>query len=164
MVQMDQAGSLYKGMITFVIILLIKNIPFVLLAAPERCYLATATFAATWLHEPIDSNWLMEQFLKCIDCSHRQDIMSETYQKPLLKYAMDSNYDLRICIKGKPIYLFQDSVNITKIIRNNLLNRKKKLIFLPFSCDSLKAFLVEVNPLTPRRREVSPFTEISILY
>ena len=57
---------------------------------------------------------------------------------------MDSNDDLRICINGKPIYLFYDSVHIIKNIRNNLLNRKI-LIFSPFSFESLKDFPAEVN-------------------
>ena len=127
---------------------LTKKIPFVLHAS-----LANHT----------NSNWLIylyiyEEFLRCIDClqsagynaracasdNHPSNVVA--YQKLLLKYAMDSNDDLRICINGKPICLclFHDSVHIIKNIRNNLLN-KKRLIFSPFSCDYLKYFPVGVN-------------------
>ena len=75
----------------------------------------------------------------CASDNHPSNVAA--YQKLLLKYAMDSNDGLRVCINGKPIYLFHDSVHI---IKNNFLNRKGQ-IFSPFSCDCLKDFPFEVN-------------------
>ena len=96
------------------------------------------------------SNWLMEEIL-------RIRIMSEPVFVIIIPAMLlpsenfywnkERSYDnLLICINGKPIilYLFHDSVHITKNIRNNLLNRKR-LIFPPFSCDCLKDFPLELN-------------------
>ena len=138
----DEAGNLYIGMITFMIVGL-TNV-FLLCYIQHLCYKCS-----------INSNWLMEEILKCMDClqsvgynvrarasaNHPSNVAA--YQKLLLKYTMGSNDDLRICINGKPICLFHDAVHIIKNIRNNLLNRKR-LLFSPFSSDSLKDFPVEV--------------------
>ena len=129
----DEGGNLYKGMMTFMIVGIGKNIPHVLHVAPEN---------------RIDASWLMEEIIRCIHClqskgfnvrecvcdNHPSNVSA--YRKLISTYS-ESNDDLCIYINDKRIYLFYDSVHIIKNIRNNLLNRKR-FIFPPFSCDALK--------------------------
>ena len=49
----DETGKLHKGMITFMIVGLTKNVPYVIHAVPEN---------------KIEAGWLMDEIIKCIKC------------------------------------------------------------------------------------------------
>lgn len=136
----DEDGNLYKGMMTFMIVGICKNVPHVLHMAPEN---------------RIDASWLMEEILRCIQClqstgfnvracvcdNHPSNVSA--YRKLLSEYSKDNN-NLCIHINDKRTYLFHDSVHIIKNIRNNLLGRKR-LIFPPFSSDALKELSFDIK-------------------
>ena len=116
-----------------------KN-PFVLLAAPEN---------------HIDSNCLMEEFLKCIDClqsagynvracvsdNHPSNVAA--YLKLLLKYAMNSNYDLRICINGKP-YTFSMTLSTSSKTSETICWTEKDWYFIHFHATFRKIFQLKL--------------------
>ena len=136
----DETGKLHKGMTTFMIVGLTKNVPYVIHAVPEN---------------KIEAGWLMDELIKCIKVLHLKGFSVKAcvcdnhptnvsaYRKLLALYGRNED-GLRIYIDDKPIYLFYDAVHLMKNIRNNLLHQKR-LIFPPFSNNDLENKAVEVK-------------------
>ena len=124
----DDAGELYKGLVSFMIVGLKSSVPFIVNAVPEK---------------EISGEWLKREILKRIqqlqECSfnvrgvvcddHPTNVSA--YKKLLTDFG-NSTDDLFITINAKKIYLFFDTVHLVKNIRNNLLNRKR-FLFPEFS-------------------------------
>ena len=116
----DEDGELYKGIVSFMIIGLTQNIPYVFKALPET---------------KIRGEWLMEELWNCFNilhgnrfrvrgvvCDNHSSNVS-AYMKLLAHYGQNDK-DLFINFKESNIYLFFDTVHLIKNIRNNLLNNK----------------------------------------
>jgi hypothetical protein len=119
----DKDGQLFKGIVSFMIVGLKSNIPYVVKTVPER---------------EIFGEWVKEEMLDCLKklqesgfnvrgvvCdNHSTNVLA---YKTLLKEFGQSPDDLFIILNGQKIYLFYDTVHLIKNVRNNLLNRKRFL-------------------------------------
>ena len=72
--------------------------------------------------------------MKGVVCDNHSSNVS-AYRKLLSEYCSNDS-DLSITVNAEKIYLFFDTVQLMKIIRNNLLARKK-FLFPPFHSDAL---------------------------
>ena len=128
----DTDGNLYKGIMTFMIVDVKKNVPLVIKALPET---------------KIEGKWISLNIEESIKSLHEvgfqvRAVISDNYPCNVAafhdlsqKFGDSSNENaitLPISSESKTIYLFFDSVHLLKNIRNNLLNCKR-FIFPPFS-------------------------------
>jgi len=129
----DQDDQFYKGLMTFMIVGLRKNIPFVVKAVPES---------------KVEGHWLSNQIDECLESLHEtgfqvRAVITDNHPCNVAAFAdLCSKYRHgdtvnAIIHPSKPqrtIYLFFDSVHLLKNIRNNLLNCKR-LIFPEFESE-----------------------------
>lgn len=128
----DKSGSLYKGVVCFMIVGLKSNIPYLVKTCPETT---------------LNGEWLKDNLLQCIKelqendfnirgivCDNHSSNVA-AYQK-LFKECNNDPDNLFITLNDKKIYLFYDSVHLIKNIRNNLLQRKR-FIFPDFFFNKL---------------------------
>ena len=126
----DEDDDLYKGVMSFMIIGLQSNIPYIVKTVPEKTMVGS---------------WLKEELLNCLkmlqDCLFKvRGVVCDDHTTNVLAYRMlltdlgKSPDDLCISLNGSTIYLFHDTVHLIKNIQNNLLNRKR-FIFPEFHFD-----------------------------
>ena len=119
----DKDGELYKGIMSFMIVGLKNNVPYVVKTCPEK---------------GIVGDWVKKELLACLKVLQENGLnvrgvvcddhsTNVSAYKQLLKEFGQSPDDLFITLGGKKIYLFFDTVHLMKNIRNNLLNRKRFL-------------------------------------
>ena len=136
----DCDGNLYKGIMTFMIVGLRKNIPFVVKAVPET---------------RIDGNWVSSNVEESIKSLHEvgfqvRAVITDNHPSNVAAFndlrrkfgnASHENAISLPCNPTSATYLFFDSVHLLKNIRNDLLN-SKRFIFPPFRFDE---FLENIN-------------------
>jgi len=137
----DEDGNLFKGIMTFMIVGLRKNIPFVIKAVPES---------------KIDGKWISSNIEESIKSLHEigfqvRAVISDNHPSNIAAFrdlcqkfgivTHENAISLLSKSNSTPIYLFYDSVHLLKNIRNNLLN-SKRFIFPPFAFDQ---FYDEIN-------------------
>ena len=121
MVETDEDGELYKGVVCFMIIALKSNIPDIISTVPGK---------------EIRGKWHKDKLLRCMQalqnisfnfrgvvCDDHSTNVS-AYKKFLAEYS-DSPVELYIRLNEKKIYLLFGTVHLIKNIRNNLLTRKR---------------------------------------
>ena len=126
----DVSGELYKGILSFMITGLKKNIPYVVQSIPE------ITFTGKWLADKIadcvqtlhDAGFSVRGV---VTDDHSTNVNAfSTLRK---EYKSDSPYYfIHPSNPNQKIYLFFDNVHLMKNVRNNLLNGKK-FVFPAFS-------------------------------
>ena len=126
----DDNNELYKGIMTFMIVGMKKNVSFVVKAIPET---------------KIEGKWLALQIAESIQTLHEigfhvRAVISDNHPSNVaafndlyFKYGCSSHENLILhpSSSDRSIYMFFDSVHLLKNIRNNLLN-SKRLIFPEF--------------------------------
>ena len=125
----NEDGTLYKGVVVFMICGLKQNVSTVIKACPET---------------GINGKWLCNEFIKCIDDlinvgfkirgivtdNHSSNV--NAFKRLLKQYLGDGQYFINFPGLNNKIYLFFDTVHLLKNVRNNLLN-VKKFVFPAFS-------------------------------
>lgn len=120
----DESGTMVRGIMTFMIVGLRNNIPFVIKAIPES---------------KIEGSWLAEHISDCIRSLHDaglqvRAVISDNHTTNVAafkelwkKYGKieQENAIRHPTNKELKIYLFYDAVHLMKNIRNNLLNTKR---------------------------------------
>ena len=122
MVGCDEEGTMYKGIVGFMIVGLLESIPYIIKSLQEV---------------EIEGGWLKEEIVKAIELLHSIGFKARcvvpdnhltivsVYSKILTSNGCDKD-DLAVILKdGSKVYLFYDSVHLMKNIRNNLLNCKR---------------------------------------
>ena len=126
----DDNGNLFKGIMTFMIVGVRKNFPFVVKAVPES---------------KIQGKWLSGQIIETIQSLHEigfhmRAVISDNhpsnvsaFNELFSKYGSKSheNAILHHSTSDRRTYLFYDSVHLLKNVRNNLLN-SRQFIFPEF--------------------------------
>ena len=119
----DDEGTLYKGVVAFMVVGIKQSIPYVVKATPE------VTIKGSWLCDEIDGciSLLAENGFRVravVTDNHSTNVRA--FAKLREKYNATSDHSI-IHPKNhdKNIYLFYDNVHLLKNIRNNLLNNKK---------------------------------------
>ena len=129
----DKDGVMFKGIMTFMVVGLKNNVPFVIKAAPET---------------KIDGKWISEQIDDCIKSLHDvgfrvRAVISDNHSANVAafrdlyeKYGVQShdNAIAHPTNQSSLIYMFYDAVHLLKNIRNNLLN-SRRFIFPSFQSD-----------------------------
>ena len=129
----DEDGNLYKGVLSFMIVGLKSNVPYVVKTLPEK---------------EITGIWIKDALLSCIKSLHTsgfnvRGVVCDDHPTNVLAYKrllMDhgqSPDDLFFTLNGKKIYLFFDTVHLIKNVRNNLLGRKR-FLFPEFHFDGFE--------------------------
>jgi hypothetical protein len=119
----DKDGELYKGIVSFMIVGLKSNVPYVVKTLPEK---------------EIFGEWVKDELLKCLKDLQEsgfnvRGVVSDDHPTNVLAYKTllqefgQSPDDLFITLNDQKIYLFYDTVHLIKNVRNNLLNRKRFL-------------------------------------
>ena len=119
----DETGELYNGVVSFMVVGLRSNVPYVIKAVPEK---------------KITGEWVKDELLECLNvlqengfkvrgvvCDDHSTNVS-AYKKILVAHGQATD-DLFFTLNDKKIFLFFDTVHLIKNIRNNLLNRKRFL-------------------------------------
>ena len=126
----DDNGNLFKGIMTFMIVGVRKNVPFVVKAVPES---------------KIEGKWLSGQIRVTIQSLHEigfhvRAVISDNhpsnvsaFNELFSKYGRESHESaiLHHSTSDRRTYLFYDSVHLLKNARNNLLN-SRRFIFPEF--------------------------------
>ena len=121
LISCDDNDNLFKRIMTFMIVGVWKNVPFMVKAVPES---------------KIEGKWLSGQIIKNIQSLHEigfhmRAVISDNqpsnvsaFNKLFLKYGSESheNAILHHSTSDRRTYLFYDSVHLLKNVRNNLLN------------------------------------------
>ena len=117
----NENNELYKGLLSFMIVGLKENVPYIIKSVPEL---------------KIGGNWIKEQILDSLNILKNigfrvRAIVSDNHSanvlayKLLLKESGRSDDDLFIEHDYQKIYLLHDAVHLIKNVRNNLLNYKR---------------------------------------
>ena len=129
----DEDGTLYKGIMVFMIVSLMKSIPFVIKAVPE------VSVDGGWLRNHIDESItsLQEigfQVRAVITDDHSSNVSA--FEKLINDHGFspDIHGIKHPSLGGNITYLFFDAVHLLKNIRNNLLNYRR-FIFPSFTFD-----------------------------
>ena len=122
MIGCNEEGSMYKGIVGFMIVSLKESIPYMIKSLPEV---------------QIKGEWLKEEIIKAIELLHsigfkvrcvvadNHSTNVSAFSKILTTNGCDKD-DLAVILNdGSKVYLFYDSVHLMKNIRNNLLNNKR---------------------------------------
>ena len=151
----DDNNELYKGIMTFMIVGMKKNVPFAVKAIPET---------------KIEGKWLALQIAESIQTLHEigfhvRAVISDNHPSNVaafndlyFKYGCSSHENLILhpSSSDRFIYMFFDSVHLLKNIRNNLLNSKrlifpefKLLILLTYQQERLRGrcFMMSLNKI-----------------
>ena len=122
-VEADDEGNLYKCIVAFMIVRLKESIPYIVQAIPE------VKFSGEWLADKMSNcidDLTSAEF--CVRGSVTDNHASNVYAFSSLTAIFNSGSHQYITHPGnfgKKTYLFYDTVNIMKNIRNSLLNGKK---------------------------------------
>ena len=136
----DDNGNLFKEIMTFMIVGVRKNVPFVVKAVPES---------------KIEGKWLYGQIIESIQSLHEigfhvRAVISDNHPSKVsafnelfTKYESElhENVILYYSASDRRTYLFYDSVHLLKNVRNNLLNFRR-IVFLNFIFLTLLVFLL----------------------
>ena len=129
------SGSMYNGIVSFMLVGLKSNVPFVVRAVPK------IKLSGVWLRDEIVKtvDVVIEAgfYVKGIVCDNHAANVSAF--RILKEECPIDDQKLSIYYKEQRIYLFYDTVHLIKNIRNNLLERKRFIFpnfkFVGFSKD-----------------------------
>ena len=121
-------GELYKGIVSFMIIGIKQNTPYIIKSVPEI---------------KIHADWLTNEIIGClkvlIDCGFKvRTIISDNHPCKTSAYHKILNHfntpydNLYFMYESQKIYLCFDTIHLIKSIRNNVVN-KKRFIFPTFT-------------------------------
>ena len=137
----NKEGTLYKGIVAFMIVSLNRSIPFVIKSSPD------ITITGEWLKSEIDeclhhlqrAGFYVRAVISDDDASNVR-----IFKLLLNNYNGDKNMFIYHTAYNEILktYLFFDIVHLVKNIRNNLLNRKN-FVFLEFSLGEFRD-LIEI--------------------
>lgn len=127
----DEDGTMFRGIMTFMVVGLKNNVPFVIKAIPEA---------------KIEGKWLSDHIDNCLQSLHDagfkvRAVISDNHSTNVAAFrelcriygdGTDNNTIIHPSSDGVKTYLMYDSVHLLKNVRNNLLNNKR-FIFPAFS-------------------------------
>ena len=120
----DKDGNLYKGIVTFMVVGVKTNTPYVIKASPE------VSINGTWLADEMDGciSLLAENGFRVraiVTDNHSSNV--NAFSELKIKHnANPDDYSVKHPKNhGKNTFLFYDNVHLLKNIRNNLLGNKK---------------------------------------
>ena len=130
----DENGDLYKGIVVFMIVGLMKSIPYVVKSCP------VVSISGEWLSGEIDLcifNLQKSGFKVRAVVSDNHSSNVNAFADLKKQYGEENSLFINHPAYGSSLktYLLYDMVHIIKNVRNNLLN-SKKFVFPPFKFDS----------------------------
>ena len=141
----DEDGELYNGIVVFMVVGLIKSTPYEIKTLPETKI--SGELLNPQILESLCSIHAVGFYVRAvITDNHSVNVAAFSLQK---KDVSPNNSDEDMFIfhpseRERKVYLFYDSVHLSKYIRNNLLNAKRFYFHLSYFKDFLKILMLTV--------------------